>query len=156
MPLVAWIPKGIWQWLIHYTVTCRGDLKKRVWIGWLDLLHLIHSQLGTIGNIALSLIYTLCSSPLHTHYGSQSSLGVSRQRIYNSRTVMHLLRNCQFWGLDSTEFLCFQAHILAGWLPETGSILYCSCWTLLYNHFERTTQKRQPLLLRRPVYRPVT
>jgi hypothetical protein len=33
----------------------------------LDLLHLIQSQLGTIGNTALSLIYTLYSSPLHTH-----------------------------------------------------------------------------------------
>jgi hypothetical protein len=32
-----------------------------------DSLHLIHSQLGTTGNTALSLIYTLYSSPLHTH-----------------------------------------------------------------------------------------
>jgi hypothetical protein len=33
---------------------------------WLDLLHLIHSQLGTRGNTELSPFYTLCSSPLHT------------------------------------------------------------------------------------------
>jgi hypothetical protein len=49
------------------------------WIYW----HLIHSQLGTTANTALSLIYTLYSSPLHTHYGSQPSLVVTRQRIYN-------------------------------------------------------------------------
>jgi hypothetical protein len=44
-----------------------GWLIDGFWIGWLDLLHLIHSQLGTTGNTALSLYYTLCSSPLHTH-----------------------------------------------------------------------------------------
>jgi hypothetical protein len=35
------------------------------WIGRLDLLHLIHSQLGTTGNIALSLLYTFNCSLLH-------------------------------------------------------------------------------------------
>jgi hypothetical protein len=29
--------------------------------------HIIYSQLGTTGNTVLSLIYTLYSSPLHTH-----------------------------------------------------------------------------------------
>jgi hypothetical protein len=48
---------------------------------------LIHSQLETTGNTALSLIYTLYSSPLHTHYGSQSSLVVFWQRIYKRLTV---------------------------------------------------------------------
>jgi hypothetical protein len=33
----------------------------------LGLLHLIHSQLGTRGNTALLLIYTLYTSPFHTH-----------------------------------------------------------------------------------------
>jgi hypothetical protein len=36
---------------------------------------------------AILLIYTLHSSPLHTHQGSQSSLFVSWQRIYNTRAV---------------------------------------------------------------------
>jgi hypothetical protein len=34
-----------------------------VWIGLLDLLHLIHSQLGTTANTGLLLIYTLNGSP---------------------------------------------------------------------------------------------
>jgi hypothetical protein len=43
--------------------------------------------LGSTSNTALSLIYTLRSSPLPTHYGSRSSLVVSWQRIYNSLIV---------------------------------------------------------------------
>jgi hypothetical protein len=54
-----------------------------------------------------------------------------------------VFRNCQFWRLDSIKFLCSQAHILTGWRLETRrSILN---WTLLYNHFARTTQQTRPL-----------
>jgi hypothetical protein len=54
-----------------------------------------------------------------------------------------LFCSCQFWGLDSIQFLCSQAHILAGWRLETQLTL--PNWTLLCNHFARTMQKRQPL-----------
>jgi hypothetical protein len=54
-----------------------------------------------------------------------------------------LFCNCQFWRLDSVQFLCSQAHILAGWRLETRLTLLN--WTLLYNHFARTTQKTHPL-----------
>jgi hypothetical protein len=54
-----------------------------------------------------------------------------------------LFCNGQFRRLDSIQFLCSQAHILAGWRLETQLILLY--WTFLYNHFARTTQKTQPL-----------
>jgi hypothetical protein len=43
-------------------------------IGFTDTLY---AQLRITGNIAVSLIYTLYSSTLHTHYCSHSSLVVS-------------------------------------------------------------------------------
>jgi hypothetical protein len=53
-----------------------------------------------------------------------------------------LFCNCQFRRLDSIQFLCSQAHILAGWrLKLYPPLYYVCCLTLLYNHFARTTQK---------------
>jgi hypothetical protein len=78
-----------------------------------------------------------------------------------------LFCSCQFWRLNSVQFLCSQAHIPAGWHPETRLFIsdYCSCkiwvlfftWSCLltvssYNPLALTTQKMQPLLLRRHVY----
>lgn len=58
--------------LLNNIVTCGGegvacDLQDGHSIGWLHLLTLIHSQIWTISNTALSLCYALCSSSLHTH-----------------------------------------------------------------------------------------
>jgi hypothetical protein len=86
------------------------------------------------------------SSPLHTHQGSQSSLVVSWQRIYNSLTVSAAHMKSSFHSLipflpsllnhstvtsrnslnsvlqlPTLEFdsIQFQAHILVGGCPET-------------------------------------
>jgi hypothetical protein len=55
--------------LTVYIVTCRGCawLIDGFWNGWLDLMtpHTQHSELQAV--TALLMIYTLYSSPLHTH-----------------------------------------------------------------------------------------
>jgi hypothetical protein len=50
---------------------------------------------------------------------------------------------CQLRRLDSIQFLCSKAHIPPGWHAETRLTLLS--WTLLNNHFARTTQETQPL-----------
>jgi hypothetical protein len=63
------------------------DLLDGFWIGWFDLLtpYTQHSELQAI--TALSLFSALHSSLQQTHYGSQSSLVVSWQRIYNTVVI---------------------------------------------------------------------
>jgi hypothetical protein len=114
--------------------------------------HLIH----------ITRYYRRCSAiaDLHTLQFTVSSLVVSWQRIYNSPSLqiaheVHrlilffpLFCNCQFQRLDSIQFLCSQAHILAGWRFEHSTHFYtaaASFGTLLHNHFARSTQKTQHL-----------
>jgi hypothetical protein len=123
--------------MIFRVVTIRRVL---VWmIGFINTLYI---QLGTTGNTAPLLISSLYSSLLHMHKGSQSSLVVSWQWIYNSLTVTatnvrspflscHFFSvtfycrlsvpccKCQLWSSTQFWFLCSQAHILAGWNLKT-------------------------------------
>jgi hypothetical protein len=74
----------------------------------------------------------------------------------SSHSLIHFLPlfcNCQFRKLDSIQFLCSQAYILAGWRPETRLFTPDYCASILpntsYNHFAPTTHKTQRLFLRR-------
>jgi hypothetical protein len=69
---------------LDYGTATRGNPGLRPW-SLVFLVYTHHSELQVI--TALSLIYTLYGSPLHTQSGSQSSLVVSWQRIYNSLIV---------------------------------------------------------------------
>jgi hypothetical protein len=136
----------------------------------LDLLHLIHSQIGTIGNYsAIAILYTFQFTVPHalafsvfTSRNLATELSPSqcnfkshmKSSFYNLITFLPLFCNCQFRRLDSIKFLCSQANILAGWRLETllftSALLFSTvlcCRTLLYNCFARTMQKIQPLLL---------
>jgi hypothetical protein len=51
------------------------DLLRRVLDWMIEFIDTLFTQTArSIGNTALSLFYALYSSPLHTHWGSQSSL----------------------------------------------------------------------------------
>jgi hypothetical protein len=120
----AWLIDGVLNWMI----------------GFIDALYTQH---GTTGSRALSVIYTLYTSQLHTHYDSQSSLVVSWQRIFKSLTVTSnhtwslLFKPNSFLAIivSSIQFLCSQAHIPAGWRLDTR--LFTSLYAA--EHFFVTT-----------------
>jgi hypothetical protein len=127
--------------------------------GFIDTLF---TELGTTGNTALLLFYTLYRSPLHTHYGSQSSLVVSWQRISNTLSLQ-ITRVVFFAGRNSFLAIILQLPALfnssapklisrqAG-VSKLDSQLVLCCWTRLYSHSARAMQKTQHLLLKRRVY----
>jgi hypothetical protein len=112
----------------------------------IGFIHLIHSQIGTAGNTALSVIYTLYSSPFYTHththtHKTHNTLGFSafssrilatdlsqsqcnfkshmKSSFHSLSPFLSLFCNCHLRGLDSIQFFCSQAHIPASLRPET-------------------------------------
>jgi hypothetical protein len=73
------------------------------------------SQLMTIGNTVLTLIYSLYSSLLHTHNRILSSLVLSRQQIYKTVSLSLQITHGVFF-LQPNSFFTF---ILQLPIPET-------------------------------------
>jgi hypothetical protein len=65
-----------------------------------------------------------------------------KSSLHSLIPFLPLFCSYQFWRCYSIQFLCSQAHIMAGWGLETR--LYCSQLNTSFNHFARTTQKTQP------------
>jgi hypothetical protein len=81
----------------------------------------------------------LVTDVLQSHRNFKLTCGVFLSQPNFSLSILQLL----IPTTRSIQFLCSQAHILAGWHPETRLTLLNR--NLLYNHFTRTTQKTQPL-----------
>jgi hypothetical protein len=105
--------------------------KTGIWIEWLDLLHLIYSQLGTRGNYStISVLHTLqftvthelrfsvfTSRVLATEF-SQCQCNFKlhmKSSLHRLIPFLLLFCSCQFRVLDSIQFLWPQVRILAGW-----------------------------------------
>jgi hypothetical protein len=126
----------------------------------LHLLRLIHSQLGTTGNTALSLCYTLeftltealglsaltsrilatNLSQSHCHYKSHM-----KSSFHSLIPFLPLFCNCQFRGLGSIQFLCSQVHILAGWCLETRLSTFSTTQSQSQSQNYFTTGGLQPI-----------
>jgi hypothetical protein len=113
------------------------------WIGWLDLLHLIYSQLGTTGNTALSLFYTMSprwgSTPRLTDWLTDRQSRCDFDFDYST--------HFQFTVVHALGFSVFTSRILATDLSQS----YCH----LKSHVKSSRHRLIPLLsfLRLPIPR---
>jgi hypothetical protein len=114
------------------------------WISW----HLIlstrnYKQLQRYRVTVHELEFSVFTSPIlttdlcksHCHFKSHM-----KSSFHSLIPFLPIFCNCQFRRLDSVQFLCSQAY--PGWLASRNFTVILN-WTLLYNHFARTTQKTQ-------------
>jgi hypothetical protein len=130
-----------------------------VWIGFIDTLF---TKLGTTGNTALSLVYTLYNSQLHTHEDYQSSLVVSLQRsqcnfkshmessLHSLIPILLLFCNCQ---INSIPLL---PSSYPGRLASRNSTLFFSTELLFITTLHGPNRKHSlSLLLGRRIFSAV-
>jgi hypothetical protein len=84
--------------------------------GFIDTLF---TQLGTAGKYSAIAILHTFSSPLHTHWGSQSSQAVSWQRIYNSLSLQ--ITHEVF--AQSNSFFCHFFAVISKIRPNSRQLL---------------------------------
>jgi hypothetical protein len=103
---------------------------------WVGFIYLIHSQLGTTGNRALSLIYTLYNSPIHTHYGFRSSLVLCYLLVGSTvtRESTPLCRIMLCYSIIFILFVMFYSFVfLCNFVLSYCITRHCIVLSLVYN-----------------------
>jgi hypothetical protein len=134
-----------------------------VCIRWLDSL-ISSTQYPELEAIIALPLFPHFIVHRYTHQGSQSSLAVSWQQIYKSHchfkshTKSSLHRLSPFLSIFFNSQLNLISQLSSSYpsrLASRNSTRLLLKWTLLYNHFARTTQKTASLLLGRCAYSAV-
>jgi hypothetical protein len=144
------------------------DLWNGVRIGWLDLLHVMHSRNSGLQaiqryryfthtlqfTVAHTLEFSVFTSHILATDLQQSHCHLKSQMESSFHSLIPFLPlycSCQFRRLDSVQFLCCQAHILAGWRLETrlitSRLLTLSFWILVITTLHDPTEKNLCCLL---------
>jgi hypothetical protein len=147
-----------------YIVTCRGDYRWSFELDdWIYSTLYIHTtwdyrQYNTIADLPtlqFTVTHTLGFSVFTSHILAMD-LSQSHRNFKSHMKSLHrlipflpLFCSSQFWRHDLIQFLCYQAHILAGWRPETRLFtLCCSIEFFFITNFHGPHGKHHILLSR--------
>jgi hypothetical protein len=113
----VWIGEYVYWYLIHSLCNYRQ----------LQHYRYFHTLQFTVTQALRFTVFTsriLATDLEQSHCNFKSHMNSSFHRLI---PFLPLYCNCQFRTLDSVQFLCSPAHIMADWRLETRLYLYCSC-----------------------------
>jgi hypothetical protein len=133
----------------------------------IEFIDTIFTKLGTIGNysavadlhtlqftVTHALRFSVFTSRILATDLSQSHCNFKSYMESSFRNLipcLSLFCSCQFWRLDSLQILCFQAHIPAGWHPETRLSTPCCSTEFFFTTTSYEPHGKRRLLLSRIV-----
>jgi hypothetical protein len=151
----GWLIRRVLDWVIGF-IAPHTFTQFRTTVNY-SASAILHTLQFTVTHVLVFSVFTsriLATDLSQSHCNFKSHMESSFQGLI---PFIPLFCDCQFRSLDSIEFLCSQAHILAGWRLEartftsdsTTRLFYSYCYLLLYlssvsfyNTSARTTKRR--------------